>query len=345
VELMLTVCALLWTSLGAAAEGKRELVFLTWAQYLDPAVVTAFEAHCGCRLKLVYFETDDDRDSRMVESDGAGYDVVMLNGLMLQTYQQRGWLAPIDAAPMPHLAHLDPKWRSAFAAAEDYAVPYFWGTMGIAYRKDLVPAPITRWRDLMQPPEALRGRIVMMDSARDLLTAALKSLGASLNSTEAATLQAAKKLLLEQKPHVRSYSYVALNAESALVTGEAAAAMLFNGDALTLQAHNPAIEFVLPEEGGLIWVDYLTVLQRSANKELAAAFINFLNEPEIAARNAQFVHYATPNLAAERLLPAAFRADPVIYPDAATLHNSEYYAQLPPRVERAYSEIFTSVVE
>ncbi len=343
--LLLAVCGLLWPVLGAAATPERELVFLTWADYLDPEVAAVFESQCGCRLKLVYFETDDARDKLMVDSDGAGYDLVMLNGLMLHTYQRRGWLARIEPQRVPNLVHLDPKWRNAFDAAADYAVPYFWGTLGIAYRKDLVPTPITGWHDLMQPSAALHGKIAMIDSARDLLTAPLKSLGASLNSTDPQTLQAAKQVLLQQKPHVRSYSYVALTKDSALLTGEIVAAMIFNGDALTLQQHNPGIAFVLPREGGQIWVDYLTLMQRSANPDLAAAFIDFLNTPQIAARNAQFVHYATPNLAAERLLPAEFLADPVIYPDAESLARAEYYIRLPPRVERTYSEIFSSVVE
>lgn len=328
-----------------AAETQRELVVLTWADYLDPEVAEEFEAKCDCSLKLVYFETDDARDRLMVESNGSGYDVVLLNGLMVQTYQQRGWLSPIDATQLTNLVHVDPKWRDAFDAAREYAVPYFWGTMGIAYRQDLAPEPITRWRDLLHPHESLRGRIIMIDSARELMAASLKSLGASLNATDPATLQAAQDLLLAQRPFVRSYSYVALTGESALLSGEVVAAMLFNGDALMLQQREPNIVFALPEEGGQLWVDYLAVLQGSPHRDLAMAFIDFLNQPEIAARNARFVHYATPNLAAEKLLPAEFLGHPVIYPPAETLVNSEYYTSLPPRVEKRYSEIFTNVVE
>lgn len=339
------LAGLLCLAPALSAEPKRELVVFTWADYLDPAVAAAFQARCDCSLKLVYFETDDARDRLMVESGGAGYDVVMLNGLMVQTYRQRGWLSPIDPGQVPNLVHVDSRWRNAFDATREYGVPYFWGTMGIAYRKDLAAVPITRWQDLMRPEESLHGKITMIDSARDLITASLKSLGASLNSTDPGTLQAAKDLLLAQRPYVRSYSYVALTEASSLVTGEVIAAMMFNGDALMVQEHEPNIVFVLPEEGGQLWVDYWVIAESSKNKDLAAAFVNFLNEPSVAADNAQFVHYATPNLAAEKLLPADFLADPVIYPPAGMLEHSEYYTQLPPRVERAYSEIFTSVVE
>lgn len=341
--LLCTVCAPWITAVASAA--PRELVFLTWADYIAPDVVEDFEGRCGCRVRTVFFDSDDLRDTLMVESDGAGYDVVLLNGLMLHTYQRRGWLAAIDAQSIPNLGLLEQRWRTAFDAAEEYAVPYFWGTLGIGYRKDLAGTSIRSWADLMEPQAALQGRILMIDSARDLLTAALKSLGASLNSADPAELSAARERLMAQRPHVRGYSYVSLQADSALVTGDAAATMLFNGDARTLQQFHPDIEFVLPDEGGAIWVDYLTIAQRSGNKDLAADFIDFLNRPQVAARNARYVHYATPNQAAEALLPEAFLQDPVIYPDAVSLANSEYYSRLPPRVERLYNEIFTNVVE
>jgi spermidine/putrescine transport system substrate-binding protein len=243
------------------------------------------------------------------------------------------------------LALVDPRRRSAFDGAEKYAAPYFWGTLGIGYRRDLAGGPIQSWGDLMAPGESLQGRILMIDSARDLLSAALKSLGASLNSTDPDLLSQARQRLLAQRRHVRSYSYVSLDDNSALVSGDAVASMLFNGDARMLQQYNPDIDFVLPEEGGAIWIDYLTIAQRSGNQKLAAEFIDFLNRPRVAARNALYVHYATPNKAAEAQLPKTFLQDPVVYPDADSLVKSEYYSRLPPRVERLYNEIFTAVVE
>jgi spermidine/putrescine transport system substrate-binding protein len=346
----LACLATLWLGLSfvgstVQAAESRELVFLTWADYISPEIVSGFERECRCRVKTVFFDSDDVRDTLMVESDGAGYDVVVLNGLMLHTYAKRGWLAPIETSAVPNAALIDQQWRTAFEAAERYGVPYFWGTLGIGYRKDLAGGPIRSWSDLMDPGEALRGRILMVDSARDLLSAALKSLGASLNSADPGVLAQARQRLLAQRPFVRSYSYVSLDAESALVTGDAVASMLFNGDARMLQQYNPEIDFVLPAEGGAIWIDYLAIAQRSGNQDLAADFIDFLNRPQIAAENAQYVHYATPNSAAETRLPRAFLDDPVIYPDNASLVNSEYFSRLPPRVERLYNEIFTAVVE
>jgi len=331
---------------SAVAFGQsRELVFLTWSDYVDPELVSEFESRCDCVVRQVFFETDDFRDELMLESEGSGFDLVMVNGLMLDRYRRRGWLAPIPNTGLANLVHVDPRWSQAFNGAQGYAVPYFWGTMGIAYRKDLVAEPINSWRQIFEPAAELSGKLALIRSARDLLAGPLKALGYSLNTTSPSELAEAEQLLKEQKPHVFSYSYVSLSKDSTLVTGDVVAAVTFNGDALMLQQHNPNIVYVLPEEGSEIWVDYLTVSSSSANKELAWQFVDFLNQPGNAARNARFAYYASPNLAAAALLPAEFLGNRLIYPDAQTLKNSEFYRNLPPRVERRYSDIYNRIAE
>ncbi len=322
---------------------KRTLVILNWSEYLDPGLVAAFEKAFNADIKEVYFESDDLRDDLMLETGGRGYDLVVVNGISVDIYRKRGWLAPLDKDRLPNLAHIDNRWRETFPGVKDYAVPYFWGTLGIAYRSDLLDNPPTSWNDLLRPAEALRGRIGMIDNARDAIGMALKARGYSANSTDPREIEAAGKLLMEQKPFVRSYTYIALNEDSALVSGDIVATMLYSGDALMVQEHNDAIAYVLPKEGGNIWADYLTVAAGSEHKDLAWAFINFLNEPANAAQLAEYVYYATPNRAAEKLLPREFLEDPVIYPSSDALQKSEVYKPLPPRVLKKRNQIFSSI--
>ncbi|MEA2079271.1 MAG: spermidine/putrescine ABC transporter substrate-binding protein [Pseudomonadota bacterium] len=323
----------------------RELVLLNWSEYLDPDLVEKFEQQFKVKLREVYFESDDGRDHMMLETDGKGYDLALVNGIMVDVYRKRGWLSPVSKAQIPNLNHIDSRWLDAFPGLEGYAVPYFWGTMGIAYRKDLVQAPLSSWMDILQPAEYLHGRIGMVENSRDALGMALKALGYSANSTDAKQIKAAEQLLLAQKPHVKTYTYVALNEESALVNGDIIAAMLYSGDALMLQEHHQEIDYVVPSEGGNIWVDYLVVLENPKNKELAWAFLNFLNEPENAAQLAEFVYYATPNKGAEKLLPAEFLEDPVIYPSQAVLSRSEFYKPLPPSAVKRRNIAFSRALQ
>lgn len=185
----------------------------------------------------------------------------------------------------------------------------------------------------------------MIKSARDAIGMALKALGHSANSTDARALDEAEQLLLEQRPHVKSYTYVSLGEESDLVKGGIVAAMIYNGDALMLREHNSEIVFTVPREGGALWVDYLTVPRASPRKALAARFIDFLTEPRNAARNADFVHYATTNRGAEKLLPPEYFAEPVIYPPKDVLARCEFDAELAPRVVKRRNDIFARVLQ
>lgn len=226
-----------------------------------------------------------------------------------------------------------------------YAVPYFWGTLGIGYRADLVPEEITSWQQLFEPAEFMRGKTVMLNTARDLVSMALKALGHSANTNDPEHLLQAERLLGEQSPYVHSYSYVSLSEESALVSGEVWATMMFSGDVLMVQQYEPNVMFVLPEEGGNIWVDYIAVMQSSTNKELAMQFVNFLNEPRIAARVAEFVYYATPNKSAEQYLPEDYFQNPIIYPNTKQLARSEYYRELSMPAQRQVNRIASRIIK
>lgn len=327
-----------------SASPATELSVLTWSEYIDPDVVADFEAKTGYQLKFTYFETDETRDDYLIATDGKGYDLIMVNRYGQQIYQQRGWLAQITPDDVPNLRHIDKKWLPDGSVDQLYGVPYFWGTLGIAYRDDLVSKPITRWMDLFDPSPELQGRIVMIKASRDLIGMALLALGHSVNSTDPQALGEARELLLRQKPFVKGYSYVALSEESSLVKGTVVAAQVYSGDALMMQEFNSHIRYVVPEEGSNLWVDNWAVAAQSQNKATAFAFINFINEPEVAAKIAEYVHYATPNLAADKLLPDEHHTDPIINPSQEVLERSAIYQMLPPRAIKRWNEVFSEVV-
>jgi spermidine/putrescine transport system substrate-binding protein len=261
----------------------------------------------------------------VLETGAQGYDVVLINGSSLHIYRKQGSLASVDENQIPNLKYIDDRWRDAFIEARELAVPYFWGTLGIAYRSDLIDEAPSSWMDLFKPTESMRGKIGMIEDSMDTFGMALKALGYSANSIDPEALNEAESLLMAQKPYVGSYLYVGLGEDSALVSGDIVMTMIYSGDALMVQEHDENIQYVVPKEGGNIWVDYLTVMESSTKKDLAWAFINFLNEPENAAQLAEFVYGPTPNTAAEKLLPAEFLEDENIYPNDDVVARSEFY--------------------
>lgn len=331
--------------LAAASESKRELVILNWPEFIDPEIVEKFEQKYNVTIKDIFFESDDYRDNYMHEIQGKGVDLIMVNGLKVSAYIRQNWVAPLTIKEVPNLKHIETKWLNLYESTEGYVLPYFWGTSGIAYRKDLIKSKVTSWMDLFQPNEALRGKIVMIGSHRDLIGAALKAKGYSLNSTSYKELKEAKELLLNQKPYVAGYEYITLDENSPMAKGDVHVAFGYSGDILTLKKHAKNVEYVLPKEGGNLWVDYWMVANASHNKDMAYRFLNFINQPAYAAQLAEWAHYASPNKAAEKLLPAEFLSNKLIYPPKDTLNKSEVFKPLPPRVKRYTKEIFSHVTQ
>ncbi|MDM8536511.1 spermidine/putrescine ABC transporter substrate-binding protein [Desulfobacterales bacterium HSG17] len=323
---------------------KKTLILLNWSEYLNPDLIKEFESQFNVKIKEIFFETNETRDEKLALTMGKGYDLILVSGISVAQYARMKWIAPLDFTKIPNIKHIAPRWKNAFPDTSNYAVPYSWGTLGIAYRKDLVKEKIKSWKHLFQPEESLKGKIMMIKDSNDTISMALKTLGYSVNSTNPQELDQAEKLLLAQKPFVKKYSYLILTKNSGLVTGAYHMAMAYNGDALLLQSYDKNIEFTVPEEGTNIWVDYLAVMQSSNKKELAHSFINFLNKPENAARAASFIFYATPNKTAEKFLGPEFLKNPVIYPGENILSKSEFYQAIPALIKKKRNSIFSKLL-
>ncbi len=327
--LLIFTIALCWSPV-AQAEEQKILSILNWESYLDPEVIARFETENNVRVQQTYFVSDEDRDSKLIATRGNAFDLILISDARIAEYVKLGWIAPLDRDKLTNLKHIDPKWAKLFPESSDYAVPYFWGTLGIVYRTDLVSTPITSWKQLFVPVGELRNRIMMMEDAREIVCMGLKALGYSVNSEDPQAYREVERLLLEQRPYVKSYAYVSIAEDSPLVSGEVVAAMAYNGDALAVSEYHDKISYVLPKEGSNFWVDYFAVAAKARHPELAYKFLDFINEPKIAARQAESLYYASPNKSAEKYLSADFLANSAIYPSAESLKNSEVYQRISP---------------
>jgi spermidine/putrescine transport system substrate-binding protein len=339
IRWLVILAAMIW----AGAVYANELVILNWADYLDPEVVAEFEKENGAKVRFVYFESDEGRDNYLVEQGIAGIDVALVDNTAVKPYAKRGWLKPLRKEDIPNLRHIDPKWAEYYKGLSEYGAAYSWGTLGIVYRRDLVkPAPAS-WLDLLRPSEAARGRILMIDDSVELIAVALKALGYSMNESSEQALKEAKALLLDQRPAVREYGYFAVDKSSSLISGDTVMGMAYNGDALILADLDERIGFLVPKEGSSLWVDYLVIMSKAPHPELAMRFIDFINRPQVAARNAQYTYSATANSAAEKLLPEEFLGDPLVYPPPEVMARCEAYAEQSPAVRRRINMIYADV--
>ena len=324
---------------GCSRTERRTLSLYNWGDYIDETIISDFEKETGIRVRLETYATNEDMYAKL-QQGGSSYDILIPSDYMVHRLILEQRLQKLDFSKLSNYANIDPAFQSQeFDPQDEYSVPYFWGTIGIAYNTTMVEGPVDSWNILWD--ERYAGQIVLMDSIRDVMAMALKRLGHSLNSTNPAEIDAAKQSLIEQKPLILAYMSD-INARDVMIAEEAALAMIFSGEAGSMRDENPAIAYVLPREGTNVWIDSMVIPADAKNVAEAHEFINFMLRPEIAARNTEYIWYATPNRAALELLDEEMRDDPILYPDPEDLARAEVFRFLGPDLE-LYNQAWTEI--
>ncbi|HEV8662791.1 MAG TPA: spermidine/putrescine ABC transporter substrate-binding protein [Candidatus Methylomirabilis sp.] len=308
---------------GPRAGLDPTLTLFNWAHYMDPAVLEDFTKEFGVKVTLESYVSNEELLAKLQGGTG-GYDIIVPSDYMVATLREQGLLEPLEVERVPNLKHIEPAFRDGpFDPGPAHCAPYLWGTTGIAYDSERVPAPDS-WRVLWE--SRYRGRISMLSDPRETIGAALKALGQSLNSTDPKTLRAAADLLRRQKPLVKVYTsdtYAEL-----LLAGEVWLAHAWSGDVARVAQEKPSLKYVLPKEGSTIYMDHLCIPKGAPHKKTAEALINYLLRPEVAARLVTFTRHPSPNEGARALLPPALLNDPTVLPSAEARARLEWMQDL-----------------
>jgi spermidine/putrescine-binding protein len=309
-----------------------------WSDYVAPETLSGFSEEFGVEITYDTYESNEEMIAKMV-AGGDGYDLIVPTSYLWPALRELGLTQRLKRRYLPGLGNIAPAFQhTANDPSGELAVPYAWGTTGIAYRRDRIPARPDSWGVFHDP--RLRGRMTMMDEAREVFGAFLRYRGHSLNSTDPALLAVAKADALLAKPNLKAFLSGTVKAQ--LVAGDVHLAQTWNGEALQARAEQErsgegTIEFVLPREGALIWLDGMAIPARARHPRAAHEFINYCLRPEVAAQNAAAHQYGVPNAAAQRLIP-----HPVPWPSTEELGRLEYFKDLG-RVmldwDRAWTEV------
>ena len=174
--------------------------------------------------------------------------------------------------------------------------------------------------------EKYAGKIMMYDSIRDSIAIALCKLGYDLNTADPEQLREAGELLKQQKSLVLAYGTD--NIKYDMIGGNVALGVDYSGSATEAILENSDLAYVVPKEGSNIWVDSMVVLKSSQHKEAAERFINFLCDPEITARNSEYVGYMTPNSKAEEYVDPELLAADSYHISEDVIARCKYYKDL-----------------
>lgn len=341
-----------------AAQGGRSVNVYNWSDYLAPGVLDDFTRETGIAVKYDTFDSNDVLETKLLAGK-SGYDVVVPTGYFLERQIKAGVFQPLDRAKLPNLANVWPEIAERLARYDPgnrYAVNYMWGTTGIGFNVGKMKerlgtdAAIDSW-DLVFDPERL-GKfkdcgVYMLDSADDVLAAALHHLGLDPNTKEAGDIERAADLVAKVRPSVRKFhSSEYLNA---LATGEICLVLGWSGDVKQAQRrareakNGVEIGYVIPKQGAQMFFDNLAIPKDAAHAAEAHAFIDFLQRPEIAARNSNFIHYANGNLASQKFVESSLRGDPTVYPDAETMGRLYVVTAHDQKTQRLMNRLWTRI--
>lgn len=320
------------------ASAQQVLNIYNWASYMDDEVLAQFEREYGIRVIYNVFSNNEELHARL-KAGASGYDVIFPSDYMVEVLIEEDLLQPIPHEAIPNLVHIDERFLNPpFDPGNQYSVPYFWGTTGIGVNTRYVKEPVTSWDILWNPK--YRGRIAMLNDAREVFAVALKRMGKSINERDIASLEAAKELLVEQKPLVLVYD--SDNTKNLLLSEEVWIAHAYSGDVLMAAEEDPDIVYVVPEEGGAMWMDVMAIPKTARNVDGALKFINFILRPDIAAKLSESIAYASPNRSALELISEEVLEDPAIYPPEEVMEKLEWLddlGDLTVTVDRLWTEI------
>lgn len=319
-----------------------QVIVYNWGEYIDPEIIDLFEEETGIDVIYEEFETNEIMYPK-IQSGAIAYDVVCPSDYMIQRMIENDLLTEINYDHIPNLKYIGDnymKMSRQFDPENKYSVPYLWGTVGILYNKKMVDEPVDSWGILWD--KKYEDSILMQDSVRDAFAVALKYLGYSLNSTDLDELEAAKNLLIEQKPLVQAY--VIDQVRDKMIGGEAALGVIYSGEALYCQQENPDLDYVIPKEGTNIWIDSWVIPKNAKNVENAEAFINFLCRPDIAKMNFDYITYSIPNTAGRDLIEdESLRNSPIAFPDDSKLENCETFQFLGDDNDALYNRLWREI--
>lgn len=345
------------TSSGAA-QSERTVNFYGWANYVSPQVLADFKRETGISVRYDTFDTNDILEAKLLLGN-SGYDVVIPTAYFLQRLIRAGALRQLDKSRLPNLVHLWPDITNRLAAYDPgnaFAVNYMWGTTGIGYDANQVRkilgdgSRITSWGTVFQPHELAKFKkcgIEMVDSVDDILTAALSYLGLEPNSTKPADLEKATGLIKAIRPSVRRFN--SSNYVNALATGEVCLVVGWSGDIKQAQIaaadakSRVDIRYVIPDDRAQIWLDNLAIAKDAPHLEEAYALIDFLQRPEIAAKNTDLTRNANGNRASQQFIDTAILSDATIYPPPQIMKNLYTINAREPAVQRSLLRIWQRI--
>jgi spermidine/putrescine transport system substrate-binding protein len=317
---------------------ERKVNILNWADYLHPDTISNFEKRYSVKVVQDTFASNEALLAKL-QAGGSRYDVIVPSSYMVKQLKKLDILSELEHDRIKGLNNLLPRfWHTNFDPGLHVCVPYTFGTSGIGFNIDAVEKimagskasdgkefdyaagnPQVSWDILWD--KRFRGRLTMLEDAREVIGAALKMQGHSYNTKDFDSIKSATGLLKKQKELVMCYTSDQVIVE--LASGDSFLSQVYSGDCYQARRENNKLRYAIPLDGCSIWTDNFCIPKTAPHKEFAYLWISYMLEPEVAAACANFTHYATANEKAFKLVQPELVSDQNLYPGEKILARCE----------------------
>ena len=273
---------------------SKELNLFVWTEYIPPDMQECFELVYGIKVNRDEYSSNEEMYAK-VSAGATSYDLAQPTDYIIAPMIRQDLLQELDKEKLPVLKNFDPNYLDfEFDPGNKYSLPYQAGTTAMVVNTDAVENPPQSWADLWNPEYA--NRMVFLDEMRATIGMTLLTLGYDVNTTDPAQLEEAKAKLADLIPNVKLFD--SDSPKTALIAGDVDLGITWTAEALLAQQENPAIQYVYPTEGAILWQDNWVIFKEAPHVDAAYAWINYTNQGNIFWMMLRDFPYTNPNMAA-----------------------------------------------
>ena len=337
----LTTTAAALIAMAGAAQAEGNLSVYHWFEYIPQELVDKFTAETGITVTIDTYDSNEAMLASLKAGKMGQYDVAVPGDYMVQIMAGEGLLDTFTPAEVPNFGNIAPQWLDVpFDPGRKSSIPYQWGSTSFSVNRDVYQGDIGSLSIIFDPPAELSGKINVLDSQGEVLALGSIYLGIPQCTQDRDQLKALNDMLLQAKTHWASFG--SDTAKDVLVSGDAAAGMIYNGFSAKARAEGANVEYAYPKEGFVVWMDNVVLLKDAPNRENAIKFMNFLLDPENAAAVTNYAAYTAGVTGVEPFLDEAIRTSPENNPPADAPAGS-FIAVCDEATQKLYDAIWTNL--
>jgi spermidine/putrescine-binding protein len=303
---------------------SQELNIFVWTEYFPQDMLDCFEMVYDIKLNRDEYSSNEEMYAK-ISAGSASYDLVQPTDYIIGLMIRQDLLQELDHAKLPNIGNLDAGWvNKEFDPGNKYTLPYLAGTDALVVNTDTIKNAPQSWEDLWKPEYA--GKMIFLDDSRVVIGMTLLTLGYDPNTTDEAQLQEAKAKLAQLIPNVKVFD--SDSPKTALIAGDVDLGITWTGEAFIANQENPAIQYIYPAEGAILWQDNWAMLKGASHPDAAYAWLNYLLQGDVFWLTIRDFQYINPNKAALDYAKAnfpevysAYADSPITNPPAEAVAN------------------------